>query len=138
MGSKGQPQDGSRQRLDKWLFFARMVKSRSIAQAYVQSGNVRVNDAPVRQPSHMVKPGDRLAISFERMDRILVVKAAGERRGPYEEARLLYDDLTPPREETKRLTALEQAMREPGSGRPTKKDRRAMDKFISESGEGFE
>lgn len=138
MGSKEQPQDGSRQRLDKWLFFARMVKSRSIAQAYVQSGNVRVNDAPVRQPSHMVKPGDRLAISFERMDRILVVKAAGERRGPYEEARLLYDDLTPPREETKRLTALEQAMREPGSGRPTKKERRAIDKFISESGESFE
>ena len=138
MGSKEQPQDGLRQRLDKWLFFARMVKSRSIAQAYVQSGNVRVNDAPVRQPSHMVKPGDRLAISFERMDRILVVKAAGERRGPYEEARLLYDDLTPPREETKRLTALEQAMREPGSGRPTKKERRAIDKFISESGESFE
>ena len=138
MGSKEQPQDGLRQRLDKWLFFARMVKSRSIAQAYVQSGNVRVNDAPVRQPSHMVKPGDRLAISFERMDRILVVKAAGERRGPYEEARLLDYDLTPPREETKRLTALEQAMREPGSGRPTKKERRAIDKFISESGESFE
>lgn len=138
MGSKEQLQDGSRQRLDKWLFFARMAKSRSIAQAYVQSGNVRVNDAPVRQPSHLVKPGDRVTISLERIDRILVVKAAGERRGPYEEAKLLYDDLTPPREETKRLTALEQAMREPGSGRPTKKDRRAMDKFISESGEGFE
>ena len=138
MSSREQPQEGSRQRLDKWLFFARMLKSRSIAQSYIQSGNVRVNDVPVRQPSHMVKTGDRLTISLERVDRILVVKAAGDRRGPYEEARFLYDDLTPPREETKRLTALEQAMREPGSGRPTKKERRALDRFISDSGEGFE
>lgn len=135
MGEKQQPHDAGRQRLDKWLFFARMAKSRSLAQAYIQSGNVRVNGSPVRQPSHMVKAGDRLDISFERMDRILLVKAPGERRGPYEEARLLYDDQTPPRPPGERISLLEQAVREPGSGRPTKKERRALDRLMSENGD---
>lgn len=133
MGSNEQPLESTRQRLDKWLFFARMAKSRSLAQSYIQSGQVKVNGATIRQPSHAVKAGDRLDIGFERMDRVLVVKSGGVRRGPYEEARLLYDDLTPPREPSDRLTPLEQAMREPGSGRPTKKERRALDRFLSDS-----
>ncbi|WHA41333.1 RNA-binding S4 domain-containing protein [Agrobacterium larrymoorei] len=133
MGEKEQSQDSGRQRLDKWLFFARMVKSRSLAQSYIQSGNVRVNGAPVRQASHVVKIGDRLDISLERVDRVLVVKAAGDRRGPYEEAKLLYDDQTPPKEPGDRLTLLEQAVREPGTGRPTKKERRALDRFMDDS-----
>lgn len=135
MGEKQQPHDAGRQRLDKWLFFARMAKSRSLAQAYIQSGNVRVNGSPVRQPSHLVKAGDRLDISFERMDRILLVKAPGERRGPYEEARLLYDDQTPPRPPGERLSLLDQAVREPGSGRPTKKERRALDRLMTDDGD---
>lgn len=138
MGEKQQPQDAGRQRLDKWLFFARMVKSRSLAQGYIQSGNVRINGNAVRQSSHLVKLGDKLELSFERSSRILVVLASGERRGPYEEAKLLYDDQTPPPAPNDHMTPFEQAMREPGSGRPTKKERRALDRFISDSGEGFE
>lgn len=138
MGEKQQPQDAGRQRLDKWLFFARMIKSRSLAQSYILSGNVRVNGNAVRQSSYLVKLGDRLELSFERSSKILVVLASGERRGPYEEAKLLYDDQTPPPAPGDRMTPLEQAMREPGSGRPTKKERRALDRFISDSGEGFE
>ncbi len=133
MGSKEQPQEAGRQRLDKWLFFARMAKSRSIAQNYIQSGNVKVNGLAIRQSSHMVKAGDKLELSFERMDRVLLVKAPGERRGPFEEAKLLYDDQTPPREPRDRLTLLDQAVRAPGTGRPTKKERRALDRFISDS-----
>ncbi len=133
MGAKEQPLEAGRQRLDKWLFFARMAKSRSIAQSYIQSGNIKVNGVAVRQSSHMVKTGDRLDIAIERMDRILIVKAPGERRGPYEEAKLLYDDQTPPREPKDRMTLLEQAVRQPGSGRPTKKERRALDRFISDA-----
>lgn len=133
MGSNEQPLESTRQRLDKWLFFARMAKSRSLAQGYVQSGQVKVNGVTIRQPSHTVKAGDRLDIGFERMDRVLVVKSGGVRRGPYEEAKLLYDDLTPPREPSDRFSPLEQAMREPGSGRPTKKERRALDRFLSDS-----
>lgn len=77
MGNSEQPLESTRQRLDKWLFFARMAKSRSLAQSYVQSGQVKINGVVVRQPSHAVKPGDRLEISFERMDRVVVVKSGG-------------------------------------------------------------
>jgi ribosome-associated heat shock protein Hsp15 len=137
MGSE-QSQGESRQRIDKWLFFARMAKSRSLAQSHVQSGHVRINGAAVRQSSHMVKPGDTIDLSLDRVNRILRVKLPGERRGPYEEARLLYDDLTPAPDETARLTHLEQAMRQPGSGRPTKKERRSIDRFMAKSDGGTE
>ncbi|NLR99365.1 RNA-binding S4 domain-containing protein [Rhizobium sp. P38BS-XIX] len=132
MTDEKQPFSGSRQRIDKWLFFARMVKSRSLAQHYVQNGSVRVNGERVVQPSHGVKIGDRIELSLERRDVILVVRAPGERRGPFEEAKLLYEDLTPPPDEAKRLTPFEQALRSPGSGRPTKRDRRAIDRFTSD------
>ena len=121
-----QPQSGSRQRIDKWLFFARVAKSRSLAQERVAAGHVIVNGQTVRQPSHQLKIGDRLEITMPERDLVLVVKLPGERRAPYEEARLLYEDLTPPREK-KPFTALEQATRAPGAGRPTKKERRALD-----------
>ena len=130
MSGKEQSPESGRQRLDKWLFFARMVKTRSLAQTYINSGNVSVNGATVRQSSHMLKLGDMLHLTFERMDRVLCVKASGVRRGPFDEARLLYDDLTPPREPKDRLSRLDQAVREPGSGRPTKKDRRAIDRLL--------
>lgn len=132
MSKAEQPLPVSRQRIDKWLFFARMAKSRSLAQSYIQSGGVRVNDLPIRQPSYLLKIGDRLTIRFERMDRILIVRDTGERRGPFEEAKLLYEDLTPPREKTDAFTPFEQALRDPGAGRPTKKDRRAIDRLIED------
>jgi ribosome-associated heat shock protein Hsp15 len=127
-----QPLPGPRQRIDKWLFFARMVKSRSLAQAHVQTGHVRINGERVVQPSYGVKPGDRIELTLERRDILLIVKLPGSKRGPFEEARLLYDDLTPTAAEAKRLTALEQALRVPGAGRPTKRDRRAIDRLMSE------
>ncbi len=127
-----QPSSGSRQRIDKWLFFSRMMKSRSLAQVHVQKGHVRVNGERVIQPSHGIKAGDRIELSLERRDVVLIVRLPGERRGPFEEARLLYDDLTPPPDEAKRLTPFEQALRAPGSGRPTKRERRAIDRLLSE------
>jgi ribosome-associated heat shock protein Hsp15 len=125
-----QPQANARQRIDKWLFFARMAKSRSIAQGLVHSNHVRVNGDLVSQASFQVKPGDRIALTLQRRDLLLVVKDGGSRRGPFEEARLLYEDLTPPAEDEKKLSLFEQAQRQPGSGRPTKKDRRALDRLL--------
>jgi ribosome-associated heat shock protein Hsp15 len=127
-----QPLPGPRQRIDKWLFFARMAKSRSLAQAHIQTGHVRINGERVVQPSYGVKPGDRIELTLERRDIVLIVKLPGSKRGPFEEARLLYDDMTPTQAEAKRLTALEQALRVPGAGRPTKRDRRAIDRLMSE------
>lgn len=118
----------SRQRLDKWLFFTRLVKSRSLAQKAIEAGHVTVNDERVKQSSAQVKAGDMLTLSLERRDVIVRVLLPGERRGPYEEARLLYEDLTPsePRE---KLSAFDLATREPGAGRPTKKERREIDRL---------
>jgi len=118
---------GARQRLDKWLFFARILKSRTLAAKLVESGGVRVNREKASQPSHPVKAGDVLTISLDR--RVLVYKVVqpGMRRGPAEEARGLYEDLSPPPVPKEPVSAAAMPIREPGSGRPTKKERRATD-----------
>ena len=118
-----------RQRLDKWLFFTRLQKSRSIAQKAIESGDVRVNDARITQPSHALKAGDVVVVSLDRRDITVRVLLAGARRGPYEEARLLYEDLTPAVVPGEKPNAFEQATRERGSGRPTKKERRDVDRL---------
>ncbi|BCH29522.1 RNA-binding protein S4 [Mesorhizobium sp. L-8-10] len=124
--------DGGRRRLDKWLFFARVVKSRSLAAKLVQSGRVRVNRDKAEQAAHPVRPGDVLTITLDRRILVLKVLAGGVRRGPAEEARTLYEDLTPP--PAPRDAALSDALpplRDAGSGRPTKKERRETDRFRS-------
>lgn len=117
-----------RQRIDKWLFFARMTKSRSLAAKLAQAGRVRVNGDKIEQPSHPVRTGDTLTITLDRQIRVLRVLAPGTRRGPFEEAQLLYEDLSPPAKP--RGQALPDALppvREAGTGRPTKRDRRKLD-----------
>ncbi len=107
--------DEAAQRIDKWLFFARMVKSRSLAQSLIAAGAVTVNGEVCGQSSRMVKPGDRVQLLLEQRDIVLVVRSAGERRGPFQEARLLYSDLTPPSAEQRRLTPFERAQRGHGA-----------------------
>jgi ribosome-associated heat shock protein Hsp15 len=86
---------GDRQRIDRWLFFARVVKSRSLAARLAASGRVRVNREKIAQASHPVKPGDVLTITLERRVLVYRIVASGARRGPAEEARRLYVDLSP-------------------------------------------
>jgi len=83
-----------RQRIDKWLFFARVVKSRSLAAKLAQSGRVRVNREKIDQASQLVRPGDVLTITLDRRVLVYRVLSPGLRRGPAEEARTLYEDLT--------------------------------------------
>jgi ribosome-associated heat shock protein Hsp15 len=117
-----------RQRIDKWLFFARIIKSRTLAGKFVSAGNVRVNREKVDQASFLVKPADVLTIALERRILVLKISGCGNRRGPAPEAQLLYEDITPkPTEASKAETVA--AEREPGSGRPTKRDRRKTDQF---------
>ncbi|MHA6685926.1 RNA-binding S4 domain-containing protein [Mesorhizobium sp. A556] len=117
-----------RQRIDKWLFFSRAVKSRSLAAKLVVGGRVRINSDKAAQASDLVKPGDVLTITLERTVRIWKVVAAGARRGPAEEARTLYLDMTPAPVSNKEAVTAPQ--RDPGSGRPTKKERRQTDRFF--------
>jgi ribosome-associated heat shock protein Hsp15 len=119
-----------RQRIDKWLFFARVVKSRSLAAKLAVSGRVRINRDKASQASDLVKPGDVLTITLDR--RILVYKVldAGSRRGPAEEARKLYEDMSPPPTPKEDAPADAIApLREAGSGRPTKRERRDTDRL---------
>jgi len=122
--------DDTRQRIDKWLFFARVVKSRSLAARLAQSGRVRVNGDKVGQASRQVAIGDVLTITLDRQIRVLKVLQPGERRGPFEEARTLFEDLSPPpAPKSARQPAVIVPLREAGSGRPTKRERRQLDKW---------
>ena len=86
-----------RQRLDKWLWHARVVKARTSAVALVEGGHVRINGEREKAPGHAVKPGDVLTIGLDRTVRILKVVGFAERRGDASAARVLYVDLrTPP------------------------------------------
>jgi len=118
-----------RQRIDKWLFFARVVKSRSLAAKLAVGGKVRVNRDKIEQAAHQVKIGDVLTITLDR--RILVYKVLlpGERRGPAPEAQLLYEDLSPAPASSSETTAAALPQRESGAGRPTKKERRDTDRL---------
>lgn len=82
-----------RQRLDKWLWHARVVKARTSAAALVEAGHVRVNGVRERAPGHAVKPGDVLTIALDRSVRVLKVIGFCERRGDATTARVLYEDL---------------------------------------------
>jgi ribosome-associated heat shock protein Hsp15 len=83
----------ARQRVDKWLWFARIVKSRTLAAKLVTEGRIRVNAVRIETPAKAIGPGDVLTIALERDVKVLRILANGERRGPYSEARLLYLDL---------------------------------------------
>ena len=119
-----------RQRIDKWLFFARVTKSRSLGAKLAAGGRVRINGEKTTQAADLVKPGDALTITLERRILIYRVISTGVRRGPAEEARTLYEDLTPA-PERKAEAALRPSVpvREAGSGRPTKKQRRETDRL---------
>jgi ribosome-associated heat shock protein Hsp15 len=82
-----------RQRLDKWLWHARVVRARASAAALIEAGHVRVNGAREKAPGHAVKAGDVVTVGLDRSVRILRVIGFAERRGDASAARLLYDDL---------------------------------------------
>lgn len=117
-----------RQRLDKWLWYARFFKSRSIAARLCAARRVRVNHAVISKAHAVVKPGDVLTFPQGGHIRVVEVVAPGERRGPAPEARALYNDLDPPPVSTAPCGAAAGA-RERGSGRPTKADRRAISRL---------
>jgi ribosome-associated heat shock protein Hsp15 len=85
---------GNVQRLDKWLWFARLAKSRSLAAQLVQDGKVRINRAKAAKPAQTVRPDDILTIALRGEVQVLKVLAPGLRRGPPAEARQLYEVLS--------------------------------------------
>ena len=124
--------NGARQRVDKWLWFSRLVKTRTLAGELVSGGKLRVNSAKVSKPSHSVQTDD--VLTFTHYSRLKVVKilAIGARRGPAPEAQALYEDMSPQVEKTISTDRpADSAKRESGAGRPTKKERRDIERWLS-------
>lgn len=85
-----------RLRIDKWLWHARLLKSRSLAAEMVSGGHVRVNGQRIEKPGRAVGPGDVLTLAVAGEVRLLRIRACGTRRGPAAEAQTLYYDLDAP------------------------------------------
>lgn len=116
-----------RQRIDRWLWHARVVRTRPAAAALAQSGHVRVNGLRIETPARAIKSGDVLTIGLPSAVKVLRVLAFAKRRGALVEARCLYEDLSPPIE---RIASVGPALKRPDrTGRPTKKERRALDRL---------
>lgn len=122
--------DEDRQRIDKWLWHARVVRTRSAAAALAASGHVRLNGARIDAASRGVKLGDVVTVALDRSVRVLKVIGFAPRRGSATAARDLFTDLTAAAGGYPGgAVEQEAAAREPGTGRPTKQQRRAIDHF---------
>lgn len=117
---------GASVRVDAWVWAARLSKTRSQATAACRAGHIRVNGNPVKA-SQSVRVGDEVRARLHGFDRVYRVTALAERRGSAADAAKLFEDLTPPPPpRTERPAAV---IRDPGAGRPTKRERREIDKL---------
>lgn len=115
-------------RLDKWLWHARFFKSRTLAAKQITGGRCRVNKQIVKKARYPLHKGDVLTFAQGQRIRIIRVRALGERRGPASEARDLYEDLEAPKSVDCSPASSAAPSRIHGFGRPTKKDRRALER----------
>jgi ribosome-associated heat shock protein Hsp15 len=122
--------DLGRVRLDKWLWAARFFKTRSLAAAAIMGGKVDVNDEKVKR-ARLLQLGDRVGVRHPPFETHVVVRALSERRGRAADAALLYEETPASRAAREalaaQLRALPNAVQE--KGRPTKKDRRILDRW---------
>lgn len=125
--------ESDRVRLDKWLWAARFFKTRSLATEAVAGGKVEVNGEHAK-PAKAIKPGDEVRVRLGPYEHTLMVRALSERRGPASVAQTLYEETAASRDGRERLAA--QLKLAPAAfvyeekGRPTKKDRRELSRFI--------
>ena len=117
-------------RIDKWLWAARLFKTRAIATDAIKGGKVKIDDAPVK-PSRDVKEGDIIQVQIEQLHKVVQVKTVIKNRVPAKQVPEVYSDLTP-KEEYERIEfmhAYKSEYRDRGAGRPTKKERRMIEKM---------
>jgi ribosome-associated heat shock protein Hsp15 len=124
-------------RLDKWLWAARFYKTRSLAQAAVVGGKVKLDDERTK-PAKAIAPGDRLSIRIGEYEWVITVRALSNSRGPAEAARKLYEE-----DEASRARRTAQvadrrahaAVFGERKGRPTKRERRQLERWRGDSGD---
>ncbi len=130
-------QQPSRMRLDKWLWAARFFKTRQLASEAINGGKVHLNDQRTK-PGKEVKPGDRLRIHKGSLEWDVRVAGLNRQRRPATEAASLYTEDDASRLERQRRTELQRAVRAqtgpPTRGRPSKRDRRNLDRFTGKTG----
>ena len=117
-------------RIDKWLWAARLFKTRAIATDAIKGGKVKVNDTTVK-PSREVKEGDIYQVQIEHLHKVVQVKTVIKNRVSAKQVPEVYTDLTP-KEEYERIEfmhAYKSEYRDRGAGRPTKKERRMIEKM---------
>jgi ribosome-associated heat shock protein Hsp15 len=120
----GEQADG---RVDSWIWSVRLIKTRSLASSACRAGHVRVNGIRVK-PAHAVRAGDEIRLRQEGRERVVVVTRIVTKRVAATVAAACYIDNSPPpppREETVPV-----AVRDRGAGRPTKRDRRSIEKLF--------
>ena len=120
-------------RMDKWLWAARLFKTRSLAADAIKGGKVKVDDNPVK-PSREVKVGDIIQVQIEQLHKVVEVKTVIKNRVSAKQVPEVYNDLTP-KEEYERIEfmhAYKAEWRERGPGRPTKKERRMIERLKDE------
>lgn len=120
-----------KERLDKFLFFSRALKSRTLAQKVIETGAIRVNSERTDKSDYKVGAGDVLTMAIHGRIVVWKIVDAGTRRGPASEAMTLYEDLSPPALPRAERSPYEAAIapRDEGTGRPTKKQRRETDRL---------
>jgi ribosome-associated heat shock protein Hsp15 len=122
----GTSPSGGSVRIDRWLCAARIFKSRTQAHEACEAGHVRINDLGAK-PSHAVKVGDTIRCHSPRGMTVVVVTKLGEKRLAAALARELYEDHSPPPPPKEERIPV--GLRDRGTGRPTKADRRATERF---------
>ena len=120
-------------RLDTWLWYARFYKSRSLSSKAVLSGKLRVNSNKIIKPASKVKINDVLTINHINMVRIIQVQSLGSRRGPASEAQKLYNDLSGDITDASKTKRVSEKSKKETNKRPTKKDRRILDKIVTKT-----
>lgn len=123
-----------KERLDRFLFFSRAVKSRTLAQKIIESGAIRINSERTDRTDIKVGAGDVLTMSLHNRIVVWRILDCGTRRGPASEAQGLYEDISPPAVPRAELSPYDAAIAErpSGAGRPTKKERRDTDRLRGE------
>lgn len=143
-GDASSPDGAESQRLDKWLWCARFFKSRSLANALLAASRLRLDGTVVSKAHQKVRVGAVLTFPQGPHVRVVKVLSLAARRGPAPEARTLYEDLAPiPERDAASANAgsadaaplgSNAPSRERGAGRPTKRDRRAIERLLDDGG----
>ena len=117
-------------RLDTWLWYARFYKSRSLSSKAILNGKLRINSNKITKPATKVKTNDVLTLNYVNEIRIIQIQSLGSRRGPASEAQSLYIDLTEDRIGSSNVKSKIEKSKKDSNKRPTKKDRRLLDKIV--------